>query len=287
MRHVLVGVLMVAALAMAGCADEGRRRPYVGKPFACEAAVGFGGHMYGGAFSGAVPAPASGDFGRLFGGGGVSLSAAGIRSSPKVLEAPAEPAAGVADVVPRKVIYSGAFNIAVPDVEKAIAGTKQMAETMGGYMQKMTGDGIVVRVPAEKFDTAVEALEKMGAVVERAITAQDVTEDYEDVAIRLENAKRLLEKLRQLLDKAQNVKDALAVETQLARVRTQIESLQGRLNVLRNRVTYATISATFVPTVEAPQEVRTELPFAWLSEMGLDSLFEYVRSSYDMFQKGA
>lgn len=286
MRHVLVGVLMVAALAMAGCADEGRRRPYVGKPIVAEAAVGHGGNIYGGAFSGAVPASRAGEFGDLFGGASgrvFTQDRPGMGSSPTVLEAPAEPAAGVAAVVPRKVIYSGAFDIAVPDVEKAIAETKQMAEKMGGYMQKMTGDGIVVRVPAEKFDTAVEALEKMGAVVEREITAQDVTEDYVDVAIRLENAKRLLEKLRQLLDKAQNVKDALAVETELARVRNQIESLQGRLNVLRNRITYATISATFVPTEEAPEEVRTELPFAWLSETGLDSLFEYVRSSYDMF----
>jgi hypothetical protein len=181
----------------------------------------------------------------------------------------------LSEINPRKLIYTASLTILVSDVKRAIESTRRLAEGMGGYMQEMTSEAIVIRVPAAKFEDAREALAKMGPVKEQNITAQDVTDEYVDVDIRLKNAKALLEKLQALLAKAQNVKEALDVEKELARVRTEIETLEGRLNLLTNRIAYSTISVAFQRMEEASRPLKATLPFYWLQELGLHNLLAF------------
>jgi hypothetical protein len=190
---------------------------------------------------------------------------------------PAEHAAGVrlSVVDPRKVIYKAELAVVVGDAGDAVAATKLAAEKLGGYMQRMTTDAIIIRVPAERFDEALAAIDKLGIVTEKDITAQDVTEEYVDLRIRLKNARALLEKLQSLLEKAQNVKDALAVEGELTRVRTEIERLEGNLNSLTHRIAYATISVAFTEVLDAPEELRIHLPFWWLKTVGVGELLGF------------
>ncbi len=186
-----------------------------------------------------------------------------------------EPLPHLAVMDPRKVVYTAELSIVAADVRTSLEQTKALARQTGGYMQQMTSTSIVIRVPAEKFDQAIAALEKLGTVTHRDIKASDVTEDYVDLEIRLKSAKALLNKLLALLDKAANVKEALAVEKEIARVRTQIEQLTGQLNRLKNQVTYATISARFIATHEAPDELKVALPFWWLRHLGLEELLRF------------
>ncbi len=193
---------------------------------------------------------------------------------PKGVAKP-EPLPHLAVMDPRKVVYTAELTIVAADVRTSLEQTKALAQQSGGYMQQMTSTSIVIRVPAEKFDQTIAALEKLGTVMHRDIKAADVTEDYIDLEIRLRNAKALLAKLLALLDKAADVKEALAVEKEVARVRTQIEQLTGQLNRLKNQVTYATISAKFVATHEAPDELKVSLPFWWLRVLGLEGLLRF------------
>jgi len=188
------------------------------------------------------------------------------------LAAQAEGTPFLAMVEPRKVIYTGSFEVLTADVEKALQEVRSMAEGIGGYMQMMTANSITVRVPAEKFDQAVADLEKTGTITKKHISAQDVTERYTDLEIRLKNARALLVKLRNLLEKARTVKEALEVEREIARVTTEVERLEGQLNRLRNQIAYATLSIRFVPIADAPDELKVKLPFPWLKELGLKNL---------------
>lgn len=178
-------------------------------------------------------------------------------------------------VQPRKVVYTGALKIATADVNQAVLQTQQLAEQLGGYMQKMTAETIVIRVPAPAFDQALVRLGQMGTVIAKQLTARDVTEQYEDLDIRLRNAKALLTKLHGLLQKAEDVKQALAVEREMARVRTEIEKLQGRLNRMKSQLAYATLSVAFIRTERTPPEFQVRLPFWWLGRLGLDALMEF------------
>ena len=190
---------------------------------------------------------------------------------------PAEHATGLrlSVVEPRKVIYKAELSVVVGDADDAVTATRLAAEKLGGYMQRMTTDAIIIRVPAERFDEALAAIDKLGIVTEKDITAGDVTEEYVDLEIRLKNARALLEKLRSLLDMAQNVKEVLAVERELTRIRTEIEKLEGKLNRLTNRIAYATISVAFTEVPDAPDELRIRLPFWWLKTVGVGKLLGF------------
>lgn len=186
---------------------------------------------------------------------------------------PATPAADpVAAIEPRMVVYTGSFALLVADVAAAVDAARKLGESLGGYVQQATLTSIVLRVPAAKFNPAVEALADLGAVTDKQIDAQDVTEEYADLDLRLKSNKALLEKLLALLAKAENVKDALEVEREAARVRAEIEKLEGQKNRLAGRIAYATLSIRFTPAREAPRELRTTLPFPWLKQLGLDRL---------------
>ncbi len=205
----------------------------------------------------------------------VSPNKAAISAPPPKGVAKPEPLLHLAVMDVRKVVYTAELSIVAANVRTAVEQTKALARDSGGYMQQMTSTSILIRVPAEKFDQAIAALEKIGTIMHRDIKASDVTEDYVDLEIRLKNAKALLAKLLALLDKAVDVKEALAVEKEMARVRTQVEQLTGQLNRLKNQVVYATIFARFVAAHEAPDELKVALPFWWLRGLGLEGLLRF------------
>ncbi len=178
-------------------------------------------------------------------------------------------------VTPRKVVYTARLQIIVADVASALARGEVIAKQHGGYVQHLTGSRITLRVPAEKFQPAVDDLAKLGPLADRDITAQDVTEQYTDLEIRLTNARATLKRLQAILEKASNVKDVLAIEQELARVRTEIERMQGRMNLLASRIAYATITVTFRRSSDVPQHIRMRLPFWWLGQLGLETLMDF------------
>jgi len=182
----------------------------------------------------------------------------------------------------RKVVYTAGFHMLVGDVALAQERTRKLADEMGGYMQSLDGPRLTIRVLAEQFEAAVERLAELGTVVRRHIEANDVTEQFYDLEVRLKNARALAERLRALLARADDMADALAAEKELARVTTDIERMEGRLNRLRNRIAFATITVTFdQPGDVPPPELTTHLPFAWLHELGLDTLLAFPQSYRD------
>ncbi len=180
----------------------------------------------------------------------------------------------------RKVIYTGQLNMLVGDVESALVKSRQVAEDLGGYMQSLGGDSIVLRVPAKQFDPAIEKLSKLGIVTDRTIEARDVTEQYTDLELRLENARALADRLREMLKQAKTLEQTLAVQRQLSEVTLQVEQLEARMRAMKNRISLATIGLRFKPTSQAPSEIRTKLPFYWLDELGLDRLMQFEQRGY-------
>ena len=246
-KHVIL-LFLAAVIGVAGCVEEYRDNSVLMRNREMEKA----------ASQPAEPAPAPG------------------KPAPDLALFKAPAGQPVVAVEPRRVVYTGSFTLLVADMKAAAERTLRMAEQMGGYMQYMTGSSMVIRVPADKFNEAVACLGNIGTVTDKEVKAQDVTEEYEDLAIRLKNAKALLERLLALLAKADNVKDAIEVEREVNRVRTEIEKLEGQMNRLSGQIAYATLSVRFTQTREAPRELKVSLPFPWLRELGLEHLLSIV-----------
>jgi hypothetical protein len=159
---------------------------------------------------------------------------------------------GATDVLPNLVIRSGTASIQVDSLDRAIALVRALAQRVGGFVAgsvTQAGQGqlhsasLELRMPAERFDDAVDGLRSFGKVESVNISAQDVGEEYVDVNARMVNARRLEARLIELLARRTGkLGDVLDVEHELARVREEIERYEGRLRYLRSRAAVSTLT---------------------------------------------
>jgi len=177
----------------------------------------------------------------------------------------------------RVVIYSASLCLVVPDVRLAMESIRATASSLGGYLQSMSAREISVKVPADRFEEAIDAIEKLGEVTSREIRGSDVTEQMRDLRTRLSNAEQMRERLLALLEKSQKVEDALAVEKELGRVTEQIELLKGKIQYLEHNVAFSSIRVVLnSPVPKGELELKVNLPFAWPEELGSDLLRGYA-----------
>jgi DNA repair ATPase RecN len=172
----------------------------------------------------------------------------------------------------RKIIYQGLLRLVVAEVEPAIQEVAALSQRRGGYVQQMDNDAVLIRVPSEQFDQAVEEISEMGSVVQRRIQAVDVGEQYTDLEMRIRNLEELAETYRELLKKAAGVEETLQIHKELANVTGELERLKGRLRNMQDRVEYATLEVQFTPQTESPEQLQVALPFYWLGSLGIDEL---------------
>ncbi|MBN2581913.1 MAG: DUF4349 domain-containing protein [Planctomycetes bacterium] len=174
-------------------------------------------------------------------------------------------------VAQRKLVRDGSLTVAVGDVEAAVGGARDLAGSVGGYVESATLDHVVLRVPSDRFDATFEALGQLGTVVSRTIEARDVTEACTDLELRLKAKQAVLDRYRQLLSRAEKVEDILKIETEIARLTLEIEQLENALQRLETHVAFSRIDARFVAATEAPKRA-VRLPFWWLTTVGLDAI---------------
>lgn len=159
--------------------------------------------------------------------------------------------------VEQKIIKEGNLRFSVND----FAGSRaKLAKTVAEYKGYIIAEKeqrsdmswrneMVVKVPAANFDACLNALcGNAKTLDEKNISAQDVTEQYIDIAARLKAKKEVEQRYLQILQQARSVKDILEVEGQLKNIREEIESAQGRLQYIDHRAAMSTINLVFYQT---------------------------------------
>jgi hypothetical protein len=152
----------------------------------------------------------------------------------------------------------------VNSVSESIDKISTLAGQKHGFVQSSSvterGDGthyglISVRVPSKEFETAMNEIKALAAVVKNeSASGQDVTEQYTDLEAQLRNATAQEQTYLKVLEKAISVEDILKVQQHLGSIRSTIESLQGRLKYLENVTSLSTIGVSLEeePVVRLP-----------------------------------
>ncbi|MEO6525844.1 MAG: DUF4349 domain-containing protein [Gemmatimonadaceae bacterium] len=189
------------------------------------------------------------------------------------------------DVTGAMLVRHGQASIQVKTVDAALTSVRQTAAQFGGFVANTslrTGKDeqrsatLELRVPSDKFDGLLAALNTVGKVESVTATAQDVAEEYVDLGARAANARRVEARLVELLaTRTGKLSDVLTVEQELARVRMEAERYDARLRWLERRATLSSLDITIhepIPLLDSPRgpgPIAEALAEAWSRTIGV------------------
>ena len=201
---------------------------------------------------------------------------------------------GLAQPVERLIIRNGSISMVVEDTRAAQKSVEQMiaemadggayivsSEEYGGVEGGSPYVGMTIRVPATRFDEAMDRLAGLAVeVVARTESGQDVTEEYVDIETRLESLEAARERLLEIMQETRTTKDLLEAERQLTEREAQIESLKGRMQYLAQSAQLAGIRIELQPYILS-QPVSARWRPAESARQAVETLVDSLRSLGD------
>lgn len=164
----------------------------------------------------------------------------------------------------RMIVGTGNLELKVEKVTDAVDEVKRIADRLGGYVVSSRVRGgedhntadISIRVPAQKYDEAVDSIKNIAIeVLLESTRAKDVTEEYTDLESKLRNLEATKQRYLEILEKAETVEDILEVERALSETRGEIEQTKGRMQYLERT------SSTSLIEVHLEEEHALEVDF--------------------------
>ncbi|MFI1991205.1 DUF4349 domain-containing protein [Actinoplanes sp. NPDC020271] len=216
--------------------------------------------------------------------------AAGKAAAPAAREAQQDAGAGAATqgkdtaaeapdlrVDQRSIVYTGSITVQVKDVNAAAAQATGIAGGSGGFIggddRQSGGDStgtatLKLRIPADKFASALEQIAKLGTEKNRAINTEDVTEQVVDLDARIAVQQARVDSGRKLLGQATSLNDLVMLEKEVATRESDLASLQAKKRRLADLTALSTVTVVLLgPDGVAP--VDTSDPSGFLG--GLSS----------------
>ncbi len=188
-------------------------------------------------------------------------------------QAPARPPAAT-----QAIIATGTISLSGDDVAKARLDVKKMVDTYGGQVSdeetavdddgKTHSSRMVLRIPSNRFDDAMKALEGIAKVESSSQTAKDVTTKVIDNQVRVRAQEKSLARIEALLAQAQTLAEVISIESQLSRRQADLDSLKSQQAYLKDQTSLSTITV-YLEQTEKKKEKKDDDDSGFLA--GLDA----------------
>ena len=202
-------------------------------------------------------------------------STSGDESGPAGPEEAGPQVATLADLG-RDIIYRGTVSVQASDVDAAVQEAVSIVQTSGGIVfgQQVRSSPeplsyLTFKVEPPRFMQVLERLAAVGELIDKQITADDVTGRIVDFRSRIATAEASVLRLRDLLESAPDLENVALIERELLQRETDLETLRGRLRTLTDQVSLATIDMTILQLPEPVPETGIRVD-AWVSDSDED-----------------
>ena len=191
-----------------------------------------------------------------------------------------------------KVIRNGRIDVRIPldTFDAKSAQVRAIAADLGGYVSsgesyveqyeddRYAVGWVTLKIPSDRFEDAVNSIERLGERVSSSLSRQDVTEEYVDLEGRLNYWEQQEQFYSTLLDQAESIDDLVTIQSRMQEVLLNIEQIEGRLRYLDGRTEFATLTVglTEVPVVFEPQDEGSPSPIQEAFEQAGDVLLATV-----------
>ncbi|WP_436700202.1 DUF4349 domain-containing protein [Nocardioides sp. BYT-33-1] len=150
------------------------------------------------------------------------------------------------------VISTGTVSLEAEDVARARLRVRAVAdahqgtigeqETTTGEKGELTTARLVLRVPSDRFDDVVSALEEVATPTGTTTNGEDVTAEVVDVDARIRAQRKSVARIEALLARAASIEQIVAIEAQLASRQGDLDALESRQRWLADQTSMSTVS---------------------------------------------
>ena len=164
-----------------------------------------------------------------------------------------DPYGSSADKIPirvnRMVTRRADIRVEVEKIDDAKKSLDTLVKGNGGHIVRANlyenRYSASVKVPADKLDSTLDGISKLGEKKSLSISQEDVTNQFVDNEARLKSLILFRDKMQNLLNQTTKIEEILRIEREIGRVQTEIDSIQGRLKYLKDAVALSPIEITF------------------------------------------
>lgn len=192
-----------------------------------------------------------------WGGGGVRAKRAeeAMPMAPPAPPPPGEPAEGAPlaseapspDQAARMVHYEGYAKLRSTDPEGVVDAVADLARGLDGRVERLTHTMVSVRVPVDAFEATYAKILALGDVLDRSVRADDVTDQFLAVNLRVRTLKATRDRLVALLAKATDEAEKLALLAQITRVTEALDTVEATLRTLTDLAALSRITVEVQP----------------------------------------
>ncbi len=149
----------------------------------------------------------------------------------------------------RIIIFTANIDIETNTPDSVHHAVSNLAKKYKGYVLLSSNTKTSIRIPTSSLDDVLKDVETFGIVTNKNIKGSDVTSEYRDYEIRLDNAEKSRHRYLELLEMAESVQSALNVEKELERLNKELDLLKGELNRLSHLAKFSTIHVSTKPHI--------------------------------------
>jgi hypothetical protein len=197
----------------------------------------------------------------------------------------------------RLVVRRAAFTVYSETPADAAASISSYVRGQGGFIEDSsvsTGEEtaratMTIRIPADKYEMALEQVRGLGDVENESSSGDDVTLEVADLGARAKTMKAEEDQVRILMKSAKGMTEIIQVREKLNSIRSEIEALETREKTLKRLAQMSSIHLTLLKPQkdeEPPAVAKVEPPKAnaWIDKTwdesfsGLASVGKYFGS---------
>jgi hypothetical protein len=152
----------------------------------------------------------------------------------------------------RAQIKTASIELRSDKIADVVTSLEQVASSEGGFIDSentatdvhgvASASTVTLRVPVDRFETAVDEVSALGQLASKRTTTQDVTGRVADVNSRVQSARDAISQLRLLFNRATKLGDIITLESQLSSREADLEALEAQQRALDAQTSMSTIS---------------------------------------------
>jgi len=167
----------------------------------------------------------------------------------------------------RKVHYSGNLSLRSSRPKDILDTAEALTLAVGGFVEQRHSTRIELRVPADSFQVSFERLQNLAEVLHKSIRAADVTEQFQDVELRIKLRKASIAKLKEMIARSQDEKEKLELLSELKRATEDLQRLELQMKTLSSLADFSRITLLVQEARPTAASQNTPKALRWIEQL--------------------